>query len=46
VDIAAEEISVRFQKRAHNPLLLNAGFDKKPVRIPWLGNKTLRLVFG
>jgi len=46
VDITPEEITVRFQKRAHNPLLLNAAFDKKPVPVPWLRNKTLRLVFG
>lgn len=46
VDISAEAITVRFQKRAHNPLLLNGGFDKKPVRVPWLDNRALRLVFG
>lgn len=46
VDLTAEEILVRFQKRAHNPLLLNARFDKKRAQIPWLGNKTLRLIFG
>jgi hypothetical protein len=37
---------VRFQKRAHNPLLVAAGFDKTDVAIPWLGGKRLRLVFG
>lgn len=46
VDIAPKEIVVRFQKRAHNPLLLNAGFDKKHPAIPWLDNKRLQLVFG
>jgi hypothetical protein len=46
VDISAKQISVQFQKRAHNPLLLNAGFDKKDVRIPWLGNRHLQLSFG
>jgi hypothetical protein len=46
VDTSAEAITVRFQKRAHNPLLLNGGFDKKQVKVPWLDNKTLRLVFG
>jgi hypothetical protein len=34
------------QKRAHNPLLLAAGFDKECLPIPWLANRTLRLVFG
>lgn len=46
VDISTEAITVRFQKRAHNPLLLNGGFDKKQVKVPWLDNRTLRLVFG
>ena len=46
VDISAEAVTVRFQKRAHNPLLLNGGFDKKQVKVPWLDNRPLRLVFG
>jgi len=46
VHILEKEIVVHYQKRAHNPLLLAAGFDKKHVRVPWLGGKRLRLVFG
>ena len=46
VTIAEQEIEVRFQKRAHNPLLLAAGFDKTDLPIPWLDGKRLRLVFG
>ena len=46
VSITSSEIVVRFQKRAHNPLLLAAGFDRKAISVPWLGGKTLRLVFG
>jgi hypothetical protein len=46
VDISTEAITVRFQKRAHNPLLLSGGFDKKQVKVPWLDNRALRLVFG
>jgi transposase len=44
--IDEKEILVRFQKRAHNPLLIAAGFDKTDIRIPWLGRKKLRFVFG
>ena len=40
------EITVRFQKRAHNPLLLAAGFAKSEVSVPWLGRRRLRLLFG
>ena len=46
VTINPKEIEVRFQKRAHNPLLLAAGFDKMDTAVPWLGNKRLRLAFG
>jgi transposase len=44
--IGDKDITVRFQKRAHNPYLLAAGFDKSDQAIPWLGRKRLRLVFG
>ena len=46
ISITESEIVVRFQKRAHNPLLLGAGFDKTDEVVPWLGRKRLRLVFG
>lgn len=44
VTITEEEILVRFQKRAHNPLLIAADFDKVDIPIPWLGGKRLRLI--
>jgi hypothetical protein len=46
VAITDAEIQVRFQRRAHNPLLLAAGFDQIDVAIPWLNKKRLRFVFG
>jgi hypothetical protein len=46
VSITEGEIVVRFQKRAHNPLLIAAGFDQTDEVVPWLGRKRLRLVFG
>ncbi len=46
VTVHADRIEVRFQKRAHNPLLLAAGFDKTDVHVPWLAGKRLRLTFG
>ena len=46
VMIGEREIVVRFQKRAHNPLLLAAGFGETDVRVPWLGRKRLQFVFG
>ena len=46
VTIGKSDIEVHFQKRAHNPLLLAAGFDRMNQRIAWLGGKRLHLVFG
>jgi hypothetical protein len=46
VTITGAEIVVRYQKRAHNPLLIAAGLATTEVAIPWLGRKRLRLVFG
>ena len=46
ITITGREILVKFQKRAHNPLLVAAGFDKTDIVIPWLGRKRLRLLFG
>jgi hypothetical protein len=46
IEIDTHAVSVHFQKRAHNPLLVAAGFEKTDVRIPWLGNKRLWLRFG
>ena len=46
VEISGGEVVVRFQKRAHNPLLLAAGFAETQVPIGWLRGKHLRFVFG
>ena len=46
VTITEDEILVRYQRRAHNPLLVAAGFDQTDIRIPWLGNKRLRVLLG
>jgi hypothetical protein len=46
VTIDKRQITARFQKRAHNPLLLAAGFAKNEVSVPWLGRKRLQLLFG
>ncbi len=46
ITVEEKAIVVRFQRRAHNPLLIAAGFDRTNVVIPWLGRKRLRLVLG
>ena len=45
IEIDERAITVRYQKRAHNPLLLAAGFDQTDLHVPWLG-KRLRFQFG
>ena len=44
--VGESEIVVRYQKRAHKPLLVAAGFDTTETVIPWLGSKRLKLLFG
>jgi len=46
VTISEKDIQVRFQKRAHNPLLMAAGFAQTDLPVPWLGRKRLQLLFG
>jgi hypothetical protein len=46
VKMTESEIVVRYQRRAHNPLLIAAGFDTTKTVIPWLRRKRLRLAFG
>jgi len=46
IRLTKEEVVVLFQRRAHNPLLLAAGFDRTDTVIPWLGRKRLRIELG
>lgn len=46
VRVTPETVEVHFQKRAHNPLLIAAGFNKTDVAVPWLGGKKLNLILG
>jgi len=46
VSVSDHDVVLRFQKRAHTPLLLAAGFADKAVQVPWLNGKNLRLLFG
>ena len=46
VQIEQKDLIVRFQKRAHNPLLIAAGFADTSIPIAWIGRKRLRFLFG
>lgn len=43
VDIGAKEITVRFHRRAHLPILVASGLFDQPVQVPWWDGRTLRL---
>ena len=43
IAITAREITVSFHRRAHLPILMASGLFDQPVRVPWWGNRTLRL---
>ena len=46
VRVTEGQIQVHFQKRAHNPILRQAGLDAKAGAIPWAGGKTLRFTYA
>ncbi len=43
VTIAEHEVTVHLPRRAHNPILLDAGLIGAPAAIPWWGGRRLRL---
>lgn len=46
VQIDPDVLVVRYPKRAHNPLLLAAGYHRQECRVPWLGDRPLRFEFA
>src|SRR6202140_5378349 len=44
VAITETEITVRFHRRAHLPIVLASGLIDKPVAVPWWNGRALRLV--
>jgi hypothetical protein len=43
IEIRTGGVIVRLGKRAHNPLLREAGLTKPTPPIPWLGNRSVHL---
>ena len=43
VEITAKGVIVHLSKRAHNPLLKEAGLTKPTQPVPWLGGRSVRL---
>ena len=46
VEIDPQYITVKYQKRAYNPLLMAADFHSLETPIPWLDGRILRFQFG
>lgn len=46
ISITEQEIIVKFQKRANNPLLRAAGVEETTTPVPWLGNRRLKIELG
>ena len=44
VAITESEITVRFHRRAHLPIVLASGLIDKPVAVPWWNGRALRLI--
>ena len=44
VAITETEITVRFHRRAHLPIVLASGLIDKPVAVPWWNGRALHLV--
>ena len=44
VAITDREVTVRFHRRAHLPIVLASGLFDKPVAVPWWNGLPLRLV--
>jgi hypothetical protein len=44
VAITDNEIRVRFHRRAHLPIVLASGLFDKPIKVPWWGGRSLRLI--
>jgi transposase len=45
VSVRGGEITVSYPRRAHNPILRAAAWDRLPVEMPWLGGAKLTLRF-
>jgi hypothetical protein len=44
IAITENEITVRFHRRAHLPIVLASGLFDKPIKVPWWQGRSLRLI--
>lgn len=46
LELAADQLTVHFDRRAHNPILREANLDRDCPPIPWLGNRRLTFTYA
>lgn len=46
VHVSDQEVTVCFDKRAHNPYLVASGLTDQTVLMPWFGHKSLSFAFA
>jgi len=44
VTVGASEVTVRFHRRAHLPIIIDSGMLDSPVKVPWWNGSTLRML--
>jgi hypothetical protein len=44
VTVEASEVTVRFHRRAHLPIIIDSGMLDSPVKVPWWNGSTLRML--
>jgi hypothetical protein len=44
VTVTDREVTVRFHRRAHLPIVLSSGLFDKPIKVPWWDGRPLRFV--
>jgi hypothetical protein len=44
VNVTDQEVTIKFYRRAHLPIVLASGLFNKPVNVPWWGGRALRFV--
>lgn len=46
VEVQADRVVVRLDRRSHNPVLREAALDRGSTPIPWLGNRSVQFTFS
>ena len=45
IKIRGREVVISFEKRTHNPILKEAGFERPTAAVPWLAGRSIRMQF-